>query len=174
MLKDGVTLTLNYRKVLPNESEEVFLLLKSAAEWLRERGINYWQDWHNPPQNFKDWIMEGIINGEFYFAEDETDIAGMFRVQYSDEMFWGKRTDSAAYLHSFTTVRKNYGRGIGTTMLKDIERLMAEKGIAYLRLDCSADVARLCKYYENAGFMAVGEIKLFDDTMTLYEKKVVG
>ncbi len=51
--------------VLLSESGQVFLLLRSAAQWLKDRGIDYWQDWHNPPLNFKDWIMEAYIMVSF-------------------------------------------------------------------------------------------------------------
>lgn len=39
---------LSYRKVMISDADQVFLMLKESAEWLRVRKIDYWQDWHKP------------------------------------------------------------------------------------------------------------------------------
>lgn len=33
---------------MPSEIDTVLVLLKEAATWLRDRGIDYWQEWHSP------------------------------------------------------------------------------------------------------------------------------
>ncbi|MEN8905380.1 MAG: GNAT family N-acetyltransferase [Clostridiales bacterium] len=163
---------LNYRKINLDESDEIFQLLKEAAKFLKERSIDYWQNWHNPPKEHINWILNGLKNEQFYFALNNNDIVGMFRLQYNDELFWGKRDDLAGYIHSFTTLRKYKGQKIGTTMLDDIEKKLFEKGIHFIRLDCSSNISGLCNYYEKHGFKAIGTIKLFGDNLNLYEKNL--
>lgn len=165
-------MNLKYRKIRIDEDEEVFLMLKKSAEWLNEKGIDYWQSWLNPQEKYKEWILEGLRKDEFYFAEDAKGIVGVYRLQFEDEIFWGKRTDLSGYIHSFTTKREHSGQGIGKIILKDIEKELYNKGIRYLRLDCGSQVRGLCKYYEDYGFEAVGEVELFDELLTLYEKVV--
>lgn len=44
-------------KIRPAKKQEIniaFNLLKEAAQWLKEKKINYWQDWHNPPVLYRD------------------------------------------------------------------------------------------------------------------------
>ncbi|HOV28043.1 MAG TPA: GNAT family N-acetyltransferase [Pseudobacteroides sp.] len=164
---------LRYRKIKMDEADEVFLLLKESAEWLKDKEIDYWQEWHSPPEPYKEWILEGIRKEELYFAFDDVNIVGMYRLQYEDEIFWGKRTDKAGYIHSLTTKREYSGKGIGTEILQDIEKELNDNGVVYLRLDCGSKVAGLRKYYEEYGFNAVGEVSLFGETLTLYEKEIV-
>ena len=147
-------------------------MLKESAEWLRVRKIDYWQDWHKPSKQYKEWIMEGIRKGEFNFALDDDIILGMFRLQYEDELFWGKRTDLSGYIHSFTTKRMYKGKGIGKLILNDIEKMLYEKGVTILRLDCGTKIDGLCKYYEKYGFEPKSEICLHGETLKLYEKKI--
>lgn len=163
---------LRYKKVKMDEVDEVFLLLKESAEWLKDKEVDYWQDWHNPPDPYREWILEGIRKEEFYFAFDDMNIVGMYRLQDEDEVFWGKRTDKAGYIHSFTTKREYVGKGIGMLILRDIEKKSYEKGVTYLRLDCGWKVTGLRKYYEEYGFKVVGEVSLFGEILTLYEKEI--
>jgi len=96
----------------------------------------------------------------------------MYRLQLSDEIFWGKRNDKAGYVHSFTTNRNYSGKGMGYLILKAIEEDLAEKNFDYLRLDCSPDIAGLCKYYENYGFEPKEIVEIQDFKVRLYEKKI--
>lgn len=165
-------MNLRYRKVMISEANQVFLLLKESAEWLRARDIDYWQDWHKPSKQYKEWIMEGIRKGEFNFALDDDNVVGMFRLQDEDELFWGKRTELSGYIHSFTTKRMYNGKGIGKLILNDVELMLKDKGVTLLRLDCGSRIDGLCKYYENYGFEAINEICLFGETLKLYEKRI--
>lgn len=161
---------LSLRQASQNEIEEAFKMLKEAAEWIKHKDIDYWQDWHNPPENFKEWIREGFRNDQFYFVENNEEVIGMFRIQYEDELFWGKRIEKAGYIHSFTTNRRYKGVGIGYKILKIVEEKLKNEGIGLLRLDCSSRVSDLCRYYEKYGFKVVGNMELFGDLLSLYEK----
>lgn len=148
-------------------------LLKKAAMWLRDKKIDYWQDWHNPPAVYVDWIKSGFEKGEFYFVyNSENILLGMYRLQYADEIFWGKRDDKSGYIHSFTTNRDFKGKHIGYSILRGIEKELSEKNIDYLRLDCPPNVKELCKYYENYGFQPRENVVVHGENLRLYEKKI--
>ena len=163
---------LNYRKAKMSEMDIAFDLLKEAAEWLNEKGIDYWQVWHDPTEEYKDWIKHGFENREFYFVEKDKKIVGMFRLKFHDEMFWGEKNDKAGYIHSFTTKRSLKGHGIGTQILKDIEDKLKSKSKNILRLDCGADNKKLCNYYEDYGFSEASITELKEDKLRLYEKRI--
>jgi len=151
-------------------------LLREAAVWLRDKSVDYWQDWHMPPPMFVEWIASGFRRGEFYFVYDGDVLVGMYQLQYADEMFWGVRRDRAGYLHSFTTKREFAGRGIGAAMLARISAQLAGEGVEFLRLDCSPEIAGLCRYYEANGCVARGdvltELTVPGVVVRLYEKRV--
>ena len=148
-------------------------MLRDAAAWLKSIHIDYWQVWLDPPENYVDWIRQGFDNGEFYFAQkDDVEVVGMLRLQYADEMFWGKRDDKAGYIHSFTTNRKYKNQGAGSDILRLIEAKLADESIEFLRLDCAPHVEKLCAYYENYGFEPKETVSVYGEELRLYEKKV--
>ncbi len=159
-----------FRIAEEKEMSTAFSLLREAALWLNHKGINYWQDWLSPAPEYINWIKSGFENNEFYFTLSANQIVGMFRLQFSDEMFWGKSEDRAGYIHSLTTKRDLKGRGIGRAILDHLENSLVDRGIDFLRLDCSSSIEGLCRYYESNGFKTAGTVSIFGETMTLYEK----
>ena len=158
--------------ILINEEkfDLVLNLLKDAAVWLRNKNIDYWQNWHNPPDNHKNWIINGLKKSQFYLIYDNNTLIGMFRLQYDDEKFWGKRNDKAGYIHSFTINRKMNGKGLGYKVLNEIEIFLKQNGYNYLRLDCGINIKKLCDYYKNYGFNEVGSVIVHGEELLLLEK----
>jgi len=147
-------------------------LLKDAAVWLRSKNINYWQNWHNPTENHKNWILNGLKNNQFYLIYDNNTQIGMFRLQYNDETFWGKKNDKAGYIHSFTINRKMSGKGLGYKVLNEIEIFLKQNGYNYLRLDCGIKIKGLCEYYKNYGFNEAGSVTIHGEKLLLLEKNL--
>jgi GNAT superfamily N-acetyltransferase len=164
-MKDLIT----FRRARPEELDTVLLLLKQAALWLREKKIDYWQEWLAPPPNMVNWIKKGFSQNEFFLVEQDKKVIGCFRLQWQDEMMWGKRQDNAGYVHSFTVSRELAGKGYGYRILKMIEQLCQENGKNLLRLDCGSEIPGIRKYYEGFGFKAVGEVTCYGRYI-LYEK----
>jgi hypothetical protein len=168
-----IELNIRIRSGKQHELNTAFSLLENAALRLGEDNIDYWQEWLNPPEEYIAWIKLGFINNEFYFIENAgSEIVGMFRLQFEDEIFWGKREDKAGYIHSFTIDRSLSGNRAGYGILRRIEKFLIAKGTRILRLDCPPGLGRLCKYYEDFGFAPQGITTVFNDNYLLYEKKI--
>jgi GNAT superfamily N-acetyltransferase len=163
---------LKFRKAKPEEIDIVLLFLKEAALWLREKGIDYWQNWILPPSNFINWIRRGFDNNEFYLVEDDNDIIGCFRLQWQDPNFWGEQKDNAGYIHSLTISRRLAGQDIGRDVLSMIESYCRQNNKEFLRLDCGVDVTGLKKYYEQNDFRPVRDVIVSEYKLTLYEKRI--
>lgn len=147
-------------------------LLRKSALWLRTKNIDYWQNWINPQKIYVDWITQGFEANQFYFVQQDSKVIGIFRLQWEDEIFWGKQDENSGYIHSFTIDRDFYGLGIGKQVLSRIEELCLDNNKHFLRLDCGINTPKLCKYYEDYGFQAVGEVVVGNEQLRLYEKQI--
>jgi hypothetical protein len=127
---------ITFRKALPAEMPVVLSLLKEAALWLREKKIDYWQNWIDPAPNFVNWIQKGFDNDEFFLVESGGRTAGCFRLQWQDPMFWGQQPDNTGYIHSFTINRDLAGNGLGYRLLDMITDYCDKRAKKWLRLDC--------------------------------------
>ncbi|MGA7987654.1 MAG: GNAT family N-acetyltransferase [Candidatus Dormiibacterota bacterium] len=78
-----------------------------------------------------------------------------FSLLEQDLMYWPDSADDALYLHRFAVRRA--AAGAGRTAIDWMVTEAQRRGRAYLRLDCLADNAGICGYYERAGFITVGE-----------------
>jgi GNAT superfamily N-acetyltransferase len=155
------------------EIDKALSLLQGAALWLKDKRIDYWQNWINPSDLYINWIREGFESNQFYFVLSDLKVIGMFRLQWSDDKFWGVQDHNAGYIHSFTTDRLYPGQGLGQQILTLIEDLCKKNNKKYLRLDCGVHIDKLCKYYENFGFVSVREVSVHNYQLRLYEKELV-
>ncbi|MCF7885814.1 MAG: GNAT family N-acetyltransferase [Candidatus Marinimicrobia bacterium] len=163
---------MEFLKLDKNDQEFVLKQLKEAAVWLKEQNIDYWQNWHNPSELHKNWIKEGLDKGQFYRVYDSDKLIGIFRLQYSDELFWGEHNDKAGYIHSFTTSRKMSGQDLGYKILDEITTLLRRKDCDYLRLDCGIKNKKLVEYYKNYGFEEAGTVEVHQECLQLLEKEI--
>jgi len=164
---------ITFRTAKPQELSLALSLLKEAAKWLRDKDTEQWSFWINPPHEKVTWIKEGFEAKEFYFAHQNDALLGMFRLMYFDKKYWGKRNDrfdKAAYVHSLTIRREFVGQGLGALFLRKIEEKLRGENIFKFRLDCMQSNQGLCNYYENQGFVKVGEVKMSWAVQNLYEK----
>ena len=148
-------------------------LLKNAALWLKDKGIDYWQNWISPTDLSLEWIKEGIFLNQFYFVQNNSGVIGMFRLQWSDEKFWGVQDNNAGYIHSLTIDTNYHGQGLGQQILSMIEDICKSNDKKYIRLDCGVDVDRLCTYYEDYGFISVRDVTVTMYQLRLYEKELL-
>ncbi len=178
--------------ILPAYSHElpiIYQLLQESAEWLQSKNLNQWSIWLNPstaPTYLRDWIEKSMSNGEFFFVKNEentnknpensnipfSNVLGMYRLMYKDEMFWENAQENAGYIHSFVVRRHHKGQNLGTKMLQYIENTLKNNEIYLLRLDCNGQNTALCNYYEAQGFVKVGEKQMNWGVNNLYEKTI--
>ena len=164
---------LTVRKATADEIEIVFNMLEEAALWLQNKQIDYWQDWLNPPKPYVDWIADGFAQEQFYLVYKGAQQIGCFRLQWQDTLFWGNQKDNAGYVHSLTISRALAGEGVGARVLELIEQMCRNNSKKFIRLDCGAHIVGLCRYYENLGFLPMGEVVVEGEKLTLYEKELL-
>jgi len=162
------------RPAAPHEFALILSLLKEAAQKLADKGLDQWSMWLKPTADKIDWIKEGFDNNEFNIVEDEKGaVAGMFRLSYSDVLYWDENNDVAAYVHSLTVKKEFAGHKLGEFILSYIEQNLKSNNIYTFRLDCNAGNKWLCNYYESQGFVKVGEKQMSHALNNLYQKQLV-
>lgn len=157
----------------PSEIQTAFELLKHASEKLEGKGIKQWDYWQNPPQEKIDWVNAGFKAGEFYFIKnEENDTLGIVRMLDEDQLYWGRQTEKAKYIHSLVVHEDFAGLAIGKQVVQMIEQVARNTGCDFLRLDCDASNPKLCAYYTKQEFKKVGEKKLPLGIYNLYQKEI--
>lgn len=169
-MRSAAVIEVRLRAAAAEDRGAIFSLLEAAAVWLRQRRIDYWQNWLAPPDHHVRWVDDGLTSGEFRMIESAGSLIGCVRLQDADPLFWGARDDSAVYIHSLTVDRALAGRGIGARVLDAIGAESARRGARWLRLDCGASAVGLRAYYESCGFSAVGETVVEGERLTLYQR----
>jgi ribosomal protein S18 acetylase RimI-like enzyme len=162
---------MHFRKANQDELSKALSLLKQAAQRLKDKQVNQWGFWLDPPAERINWIKEGFENNEFYFVvNDHDDVIAMFRIMEEDDMYWGHQADLAYYIHSLVVAPNHTGQKLGERIIEEVESMATTKGIKLLRLDCNASNPALCGYYERLGFVKVGEKQMPHSLNNLYEK----
>ncbi|MEE6263594.1 GNAT family N-acetyltransferase [Plantactinospora sonchi] len=130
-------------------------LRDDAARWQLSRGIDQWK----PAQLDERHFRARLRDGEVWLATIGPDgpVAGAFELWWDDTAAWGPQPPEAGYVHRLMTDRHTAPPGTGRRMLAEAERRIAAAGRRFCRLDCRADNNRLRRYYEEAGYVVVGE-----------------
>ncbi len=132
-----------------SELDEVIAILEGARQWLLSRGIEH--QWVHPFP--KDWLAKQIQIHEVYLASKKDVTVGTLTIQHSDKETWGEMSDDAGYIHQMAIRREYKGKGLGLQLLHWAEQRIISYGKKYIRLDCGSKNAKLCAYYEKAGYV---------------------
>lgn len=142
---------LRIRKATAADKSVIAEILREAAQYKLARGDHTW------PERFGDRAIDHFVDDiTTYIAYIGEEPVGTFGIDWSDEEFWGERSAEGAYLHKIALKEGVHGRGLGKTLIDYAAAETARRGRRFLRLDCSADNAGLCAYYEKLGFKRAG------------------
>lgn len=157
--------------------EATLALYETAEAWMRSRGSYPGE----PPIPQREIVARRIQRGAIWLARagaggDGAAPLGAIVPTWEDDETWrdvsGVREGEALYVHGLVSSREPKGRGVGLLMLRWAERVAANAGRAYVRLDCMANNPALRGYYERAGFAYRGDFARPDITLSRYEKRV--
>ncbi|HLJ35204.1 MAG TPA: GNAT family N-acetyltransferase [Ktedonobacteraceae bacterium] len=150
-------------------------ILEETALWIESLDIDQWRPGYFLGTSSQLRMAQNISDGEAYLVLYEEQVIGTITVQAGsaiDEELWGNETlKDALYVHRLALRRAFARKGIGYMLLHWAEGLATHAGKTYLRLDCMADNAALCTYYERDGFICRGIIGE-NWKSSIYEKSV--
>lgn len=151
--------------------DEILKLLQRISAWLAGKGIEQWKDFSN--EKGKATLERRFREGEVYKIVKDGAVFGVFVTQW-DDAFWHhvKKDDLACIIHTMGIDPSVMGKGIGKKILAFVEDIATKAGRKFIRLDCNADNARLCEFYESNGFYKAGSKPWENWNVRLYEKKL--
>ncbi|GAB3434175.1 GNAT family N-acetyltransferase [Flindersiella endophytica] len=137
----------------PGDAEALAALRDEAAAWLLEQGYVQWI----PGEFDAERYARSIDQDEVLVVRDDGQIVATVTVASNDELIWADRhRPDAVYIHRLIVARSRSGRGLGTAVLREVERRARARGRRLLRLDIVELNADLAAYYERHGFRPVG------------------
>ena len=139
------------RAARPADLEEILLVLTTAADWARARGIERW--WPSPFPS--DEVRPAQERGEVYVAEASGEIVGTFALRWEDPKDWGEQPPIAGYLHALAVRKDRPSHGIGRRLIAWAAEEVGRQGRLLLRLGCLATNTSLIAYYQLVGFRSV-------------------
>jgi GNAT superfamily N-acetyltransferase len=144
-------------------------ILDQAADWLVSKGIHQWIS----PIPKKTWeiVTRGIDRGNVFLlkSENHDQALGTLHLEWVNSLYWPRDPTGAGYVYNLAIRPDNMGLGIGRAILKWARNYVRSQGIAYLRVDCSAQNEKLRYYYENVGFHYRGQVYDREYTAALFE-----
>lgn len=154
---------LEIRRATPGQFQTVLDILDEAAAWLQDRGIEQWPAQFGGLENWRTERLRAYVNaGETYLVyENDQAVATITVTLKADPDYaegWPHGPDTGVYIHRMAVRRTHAGRGIGKQLIDWANTLAARTGRSWLRLDCSRTNTHLQRYYEDQGFVRVGEV----------------
>ena len=161
--------TFTVKKVIKATRPQFSNVLQEAARALEQRGQPLWSQNELTP----DALRKAYPDSEMYlgFYEGEA-VAGMILLA-NDPLFWPDvQPGESLFIHKLAVVPKAQGQGMAAQMLAFALDRTLEQGKRYVRLDTAAERPKVRAFYEQHGFVHVGERKVEQFDAALYEKKV--
>jgi len=128
-------------------------LIDGARHWLRSRGIDQWQD---PVPDAV--LRRDVEQGNLFVARQDEVVVAMVTVSDSDSGTWSVDSSPAVYVHRLAVAQAHRGSRLGQRLLAWVEAKAADRGAAFVRLDCASDNPRLRRFYEQQGFRHVHDV----------------
>ncbi len=160
--------TISIGPARPEDLDALVAIDASASNRVRALGL----DPGMPPRPMREILADRVARGEIALARLDGQPAAMLALQWADDL-WRDLPGAAGYVHGLATHRDFAGKGVGLALLGWAERIVAQEGKAYLRLDCNADNPTLRAYYARAGFAHRGDVALPGRVASRYEKRIV-
>jgi GNAT superfamily N-acetyltransferase len=156
------------RQAVKRDLPAVRAVMCEAAQWLMDKGQPLWS-----LEQFSTEALNKLVEQQtLYLAQKDNKVIGAFILQTDDELFWSdSKTTKALYVHKLCVSRKVAGQGVARSILEWVKAKALNENKTVVRLDC-APRAKLCHFYEKAGFKKHSEGRVENFEVVRYEMAV--
>lgn len=164
------------RKSRENDLKYIIEIINEAKEFLKESKIDQWQQGY-PNEEV---ILKDIENQHSYVLEDDNKIIGTVALSFDGEetydlIYDGKWISNNEYavIHRIAASKKCNIKGIGTEIIKNIEKICKDKGIKSIKIDTHEENLVMQKLLNKNDFKYCGVIYLEDKAKRVAFEKVI-
>ena len=167
---------MKFRETVESDVNNVMAIIKQAQDYLKEQGIDQWQD--NYPN--AEIIRNDIINKEAYVLLDDDTLVGTVAVSFKGEKTYKSIHDGSwlsnedyAVIHRIAVDSKRKGLGLSSIILKNIEELCLSKDVHSIKVDTHRENQSMQKWLYKNGFQYCGIIYLEDNSERVAFEKIL-
>ena len=157
--------TLAVRRAGADDVDALVTLHEDTMRWAFERGFRP----SGPPATLRADAEMRLRLHEVYLAELGGAPAATLTIAWDDYGAWSDLPGEAGYVYAFASARAFAGQGVGRALLHWAEAYAALAGNAALRLECRAESPGLRAYYEGAGYIHRGDVRVHELMLARYE-----
>jgi GNAT superfamily N-acetyltransferase len=165
-----------FRKSDFKDIPEIMIIISSAQKYLKEKGIDQWQN--NYPNS--ETIREDIKNGNSYLIEDEGKITAAAAIIFGEDPTYDYIEDGDwiadgeyGVIHR-AAVRKEYkGRSLMAKIFNETYRMCLKRKAVSVRIDTHPENSAMKRAIEKEDFKYCGIIYTKDDSKRLAYEKII-
>lgn len=169
---------MEFRKAAEADANSIMNIIGQAQDYLREHGINQWQN--NYPN--LETIKNDISNQNGYVLLKDHRIIGTVTVIFGAEksyetIYDGKWLSNRRYavIHRIAVDSDHKGLGLSSVIIKNIEDICLKMGVLSIRVDTHRENISMQKMLQKNGFQYCGIIYLQDNAERIaFEKLFLG
>ena len=167
---------MNFRKAEIKDIPEIMEIIRAAQNYLKNNGIDQWQNNYPNP----DTIKKDIENGNFYLIEAEKQIFAAAAIIFGDDPTYhyieagGWIVDGKYGVIHRAAVREDYkGQGIMAEIFKECYRLGSRRNAKSIRIDTHPENSAMQRAIEKEDFNYCGIIYTRDGSKRLAYEKII-
>lgn len=152
---------MNLRRTEVKDLDSVMAIIEDGREYLREQGIDQWQNGYPDRNTF----LEDIAAGDSFVLTDGEEICGVFLLRFGDDPDYAYIENGAwpyegAYgvIHRMAVSSARKGQGLAGEMFAGAASLAKEKGIFQLRIDTHEKNLSMQRAVTKSGFVPCGRV----------------
>jgi ribosomal protein S18 acetylase RimI-like enzyme len=164
------------RKATNQDTESIQSLYQQAITYLKQRGIDQWQNGY-PNQNT---LKDDIAGGFSYVYEIDHHIVATVAILFGDEadyktIFNGQWLNHDPYvtIHRLVVDEAYKGMGVAQKMLLQIEQIAIDHQIDDIRIDTHPENVSMKRFLIKSGFTQCGIVYLKDGAKRIAFHKVL-
>lgn len=167
---------MEFRKAEYNDISKIMDIIKKAQDYLKNEGIDQWQNGY-PNENT---VKEDIDKGDFYVLSENKEVLAVTALSFSEEETYKKiyegswLTDGTyAVIHRMATNLDKKRKGLASEMIKNIEKTCIEREVNSIKVDTHRKNVGMQNLLKKNGFKYCGIIYLKDGNERLAFEKIL-
>lgn len=168
---------MGFRKTRIEEIPEVMKLIDQAKAYMKESGIDQWQNGYPNAES----IRKDIDHDYSYVMEEDGKIIGTLAVIFDGEPTYDKIYDGSwktidepyAAVHRVAVDAQCKGKGIAGAMIEEVVKLCRERGVRSIKNDTHRDNKSMQRMQAKNGFEYCGVIYLEDGAERIAFEKLI-